>query len=104
MFQKYHVDIYMSGHVHGYERMWPLCSGVVSSKSYVNATCPIHIVNGAAGNIEGHSGYGPATDYLAYKNGNDYGFGILDVQTTTLRWSFYRSLDNQLDDSVEITK
>lgn len=59
-----HVDMYLAGHIHWYERNWPITlNGTVDSASIVNnhtyTTNPgqslVHITNGMAGNIESHS-------------------------------------------------
>ena len=57
------VDAYFSGHIHWYERMWPIgrsaidTSSVVDNTTYLTnpGTSMLHIVNGMAGNIESHS-------------------------------------------------
>jgi len=63
LFLEYGVDLYVSGHVHWYERMFPIGNGTIDHSSIVNnstyRTNPgvsvTHIVNGMAGNIETHS-------------------------------------------------
>jgi len=103
LFLKYNVDLYMSGHVHAYERQYPVCNGALQQSNYVNPTCPVHIVNGAAGNIEGHTGFGSQRDWNAYRNSADYGFGMLTVfNSTTLQWQFFRASDNGLDDAFTL--
>lgn len=53
------VDLHISGHNHQYERSWPVsgCNkdyqGCTVTKSYHNPTQPVHIVNGAGGDVEG---------------------------------------------------
>lgn len=43
-----------SGHVHAYERHWPVFSGL-AYRSYDDPPFPVHVISGAAGNIEGLS-------------------------------------------------
>lgn len=52
LFYKYGVDLYLNGHVHGYERSWPVYQSK-EVRSYVQPDRPIHILSGSAGNIEG---------------------------------------------------
>jgi len=105
LLEQYNVDIFMAAHVHGYERMWPICDGVTEQKSYDNPKCPISIVNGAAGNVEGHETFEDPTDYLAHINSKDYGFARMEVyNSTSIRWLWYRASDNGLDDDVWIHK
>jgi len=102
---KYNVDIYFAGHVHWYERMWPLGKNAkVEQKNYVNPTYPIYIINGAAGNVEGHT-TGKAKDYSAFINDEDYGYGRVTVfNSTVLLWQFFHATDNHLVDEIYITK
>jgi len=102
---KYDVDIYMSAHVHGYERMWPICANGVPQTTYVNPTCPVHIVNGAAGNVEGHADFGNTQPYVVYRDSADYGFARLDVYNgTSLHWAFYRATDDTIADEFWLSK
>ena len=50
---KYSVDVVFMGHVHWYERLWPVFNNTVQQRNYTDATAPIYIVSGAAGNGEG---------------------------------------------------
>ena len=54
LFFKNKVDIMFAGHVHKYQRSWPVYSNKVHNGShadpYVNPTVPIQIITGAAGN------------------------------------------------------
>ena len=61
---EYEADVYLSGHIHWYERLFPMTgAGLVDTASIINNntyyTNPgksmTHIINGAAGNIESHS-------------------------------------------------
>lgn len=76
IFEKYEVDVYLSGHVHTYERSFPVVDNTVrfastggndgvgsdggggpvfeaaSKMLYEEPAAPVHIVNGAGGNIE----------------------------------------------------
>jgi len=54
------VDLVLAGHVHAYERLYPIYKGQVDLESiskdksvYANPKFPVHIVCGAGGNREG---------------------------------------------------
>jgi hypothetical protein len=54
------VDMVLAGHVHAYERLYPIYQGKVDFESiskdksvYTNPKFPVHIVCGAGGNREG---------------------------------------------------
>jgi hypothetical protein len=104
LFLKYNVDLVFHGHIHDYERLYSVANGKVMDKTYVNSPAPIYIVNGAAGNVEGHSSAGSAA-VAAFVDDKHYGYGFLNVvNATTLGWSFYSAADQTLIDSITITK
>ena len=48
------VDLYLAGHLHNYERTWPVSrNGTVVAKSYSGAASTVHVVVGMAGCDEG---------------------------------------------------
>ena len=112
---KYHVDIMMNGHVHSYERTHPVYKRQVETTSpkLHNIRSPIHIINGAGGNIEGIT-----PDFLFYYGHNwtaniyneDEGYGILRTlydavsKIHTLKFDFHSATSNAVVDSVVITK
>ncbi len=48
------VDLFFNGHVHGYERNWPVYKSEVEQKSYDNPRSTVHVMAGAAGDMEGN--------------------------------------------------
>jgi len=105
LFNKYNVDIYFSGHVHWYERLWPIApGGKVTQHNYNNPAVPIYIINGAAGNVEGHAS-GDQKSISAFIDKKHYGYGRVSVDnSTTLLWQFFSAENNALIDEVTITK
>jgi hypothetical protein len=101
----------MVGHVHGYERQWPVFNNTVTSKDYNNPNGGVpHIVNGSGGNIEGlvfnfemQNSIWHAKHYL-----DDEGYGILratqDGNDEVLQWKFYSATDNKEQDEIIIQK
>jgi len=105
LFLQYGVDFYFCGHVHLYERLWPVLKGTTAQKDYNNPKSPVYIINGAAGNIEGHSTAGSPLDYLAFSNAQDYGYGYLTViNSTAAKWDWYSATDQTLKDSITVIK
>jgi acid phosphatase len=107
LFLQYDVDMYFCGHVHWYERMYPVAQGQITQKDYNNPTVPVYIVNGAGGNVEGHEGtdknHFPA--YQALWNNEDFGFGQLSIQSPNqLQWTFYRGADLTVLDHITLVK
>ncbi|CAK8992480.1 unnamed protein product [Durusdinium trenchii] len=53
LFQAYQVDLFLGGHLHNYERTWPVVQNVTVAKSYSNPKATVHAVIGNAGDSEG---------------------------------------------------
>lgn len=106
MFHQYNVDIYLCGHVHAYERHYPIYRNQYV-KSYNNPTGLTGVVIGCAGNIEGHQNkwVDPIPGYCAVHNGDDYGYGILRVHNdTNLQWTFYTAGNSTIADDFMLYK
>jgi len=105
LFNKYGVDIYFSGHVHWYERLYAIApGGVIQNQNYTNPTAPVYIVNGAAGNVEGHS-TGSQQPFTAKIDSSDYGYGKISFASSSeLKWQYFRATDKSLVDEITLTK
>lgn len=117
LFLEHGVDAYLSGHIHWYERLYPLGangtivkSAILDKKTYKakKGKSIMHIVNGMAGNIESHSTLSPGapvlniTNVLNYK---DYGFSKLTIHSAKkLTWSFIKGSDGSVGDKVTLYK
>ncbi|CAE7368668.1 Acp7 [Symbiodinium sp. CCMP2592] len=53
LFQHHKVDLFLGGHLHNYERTWPVMQNVTVAKSYTNPQATVHAVIGNAGDSEG---------------------------------------------------
>lgn len=113
LFKKYNVDLYLCGHVHGYERQRPTYQNIPSSfenYSYTNPQDPIYIVDGAAGNIEGLSKFDIAKipSWNVLYNFKDFGYGIIEFapssHSNSLEWSYYTDQGGNLYDRMTVTK
>ncbi|OBT80077.1 hypothetical protein VF21_01118 [Pseudogymnoascus sp. 05NY08] len=109
------VDAYLSGHIHYYERMYPLTStGAVDSDSVINQntyrTNPgvsmTHIINGMAGNIESHSILsGKIQPKTAVLDMTHYGFNKLTFfNSTAMKFAFVLGKDGSIADEVTLLK
>jgi len=107
LFHRYGVDMYICGHVHAYERMWPIYKGKAVQKDYFQPNATTYVVIGNAGNIEGLSQDWVRTDpdWLASRNDQDFGYALLHFpDSSTLHWELHRSGDNALLDEFDIRK
>jgi hypothetical protein len=86
----YKTNIIFSGHVHAYERTYPIYN------NKINKNGPIYIVIGTGGNSEGHyTNYLNKPEWSAYRNGLEYGYGKLEIfNKTTSKWSFIINDEN----------
>ena len=68
------VNIVFSGHVHAYERTYPVY------KNRTDKYAPVYITIGDGGNLEGlDNKYYEQPKWSAYRNGTQYGHGILSL-------------------------
>ncbi|KUJ06529.1 acid phosphatase AphA [Mollisia scopiformis] len=114
---EYSVDAYLSGHIHWYERMWPMgFNGTIDSSSIVNDNTYLtnpgksmtHIVNGMAGNIESHSTLDagestlPLTAVLDFEH---YGFSkIRFINESAITFTFIMGDDGSAGDELMLLK
>ncbi|TPX07727.1 uncharacterized protein E0L32_010623 [Thyridium curvatum] len=111
------VDAYFSGHIHWYERMWPMGrngtidkGSVVNNKTYTTnpGVSMTHIVNGMAGNIESHSTLDPKKGVLpitAVLDQTHYGFSKLVVHNASVvTWQFVLGNGSGIGDELTLIK
>ncbi|KAH8703115.1 acid phosphatase AphA [Talaromyces proteolyticus] len=117
LFFEYGVDVYLSGHIHWYERLFPLgTNGTIDSKSIVNNhtyyTNPgksiTHLINGMAGNIESHSTLSAGKNIeniTAVLDQVHFGLSKLTFfNETALKWEFVRGDDGSIGDYLYLLK
>jgi predicted phosphodiesterase len=92
LFYENNVNIVFSGHVHAYERSYPVYKNITDKYGTV------YITIGDGGNLEGHDDkYYQQPKWSAYRNGTQYGHGILTLlDKERLLWKWYRNKDGQL--------
>jgi hypothetical protein len=97
------VDAVVCGHVHDYERTWPVKDSIVQGKSYVNATAPFYIVNGAGGNHEGleHATLSQPWEAAAV---NEWGFLVVEATPTIFSAKYIQANTNKIVDQWVIRK
>ncbi|CAF0938170.1 unnamed protein product [Adineta steineri] len=105
LLQQYNVDFYVSGHVHWYERLYPIdANGNPIAYNYDNQPGPIHIINGAGGAPEGKASVKTPISASA-KIVSAFGFARLELKdASNARLSFVDSKTMQEVDSVNITR
>jgi hypothetical protein len=90
LFYKYSVNIVFNGHVHDYERTYP----VFRNKTDIHGT--VYITIGNAGNLEGlDNKYLEQPEWSAFRNGTEYGYGtftIIDKNKLLWKWNVNKGL------------
>lgn len=116
LFLEYGVDAYFAGHIHWYERLFPLGSnGTINKDAIINnntyLTSPgksiTHVVNGMAGNIESHSTLGSDTvlNITAVLDQMHYGFTKMNVESAEkITFEFVRGDGQGLGDQFTLIK
>ncbi|KAJ6113302.1 Metallo-dependent phosphatase-like protein [Penicillium sp. IBT 18751x] len=110
------VDAYLSGHIHWYERLFPMGNSKIDTASVINnntyqtnaGKSMTHIINGMAGNIESHSEFSTGeslTNITAVLNKSEYGFSKMTVvNSTALKWEYVRGNDGSVGDYLWLVK
>lgn len=85
LFHKHHVSLIIAGHVHAYERTFPVFQNSTTPSG------PTYLVIGDGGNREGHASeyQTPQPSWSAFRNGTAYGHGRLTlVNDSYMLWEW----------------
>lgn len=98
VFFKNHVNLVFTGHVHAYERTYPVF------KNETRADGVVYVTIGDGGNREGHAAtYYEQPAWSAYRNGTQYGHGQLSLWSKDkLTWRWFRNVDGQIFSKDEL--
>jgi len=66
LMRQYSVDVYLTGHEHNYERLWPIWNGTFI-QTYDSPGKPVHVVTGSAGAYSKDT-FGPPAAFDAYRS------------------------------------
>lgn len=83
LFNKYNVDLVLTGHNHFYQRNSPTANGVPDPNELNNPTAPWYIVNGIAGHYAGKAGYTLDPPYSRFVQNTYYGWSRLSFHNCT---------------------
>lgn len=113
---EYKVDMYLSGHIHWYERLYPLnndtivTSDIIDKNTFKTGTGSslTHVINGMAGNIESHSELSSGESILnitVVLDTTHYGFSKLTFHDAkTASWQFIKGDDGSVGDEFTMVK
>ncbi len=95
LYETYGVDIVFFGHIHDYERSWPLRDGKIDEQGVTYLQ-----IGGAGGGLED---YAPTRSWFTAKVRRTHHYCLLSVHAGTLRLQVY-DLEGRMFDSLEIHK
>ena len=102
-----HVALIFGGHIHSYERSYPMAQWNATQLNYDAPNAPVYVVQGSSGNRESNSGFPTNPPAWSAARSSNIGFGLLQASTTSLHFQFFTadaSNGPQLTDEFTITK
>jgi len=106
LFHQYEVDLFVAGHMHSYERSYPVYREQVIDRTYEGNQATVYLIVGAAGCQEYLDDFDEAAVYpwSAAKSAS-YGYGKLTVYNQThIHWEQILDEDGSTLDQVWMTK
>ena len=93
LLHKNRVNLVINGHVHAYERTFPVYKNEVNDDHGI-----VYITIGDGGNLEGHADeYYKQPVWSAFRNGTQYGHGEIEIfNKTTMEWRWFRNIDGEI--------
>ena len=96
LYEKYGVDIVWNGHIHSYERTWPVQAGAAKEKD-----APIYMVTGGGGG--GLETPGPVRPFFQNHVRHGHHYVMVHINGGTLEFRAY-TLDDRMFDTYRLTK
>jgi len=105
LFIKYHVDVYLCGHQHMYERVYPVVNGTVKQKGneFKNPGATIHVNQATGGVFTDLSYIDPQPDWSAARN-SEWGYGKFSASNTVFHYEFIHQDSGEIVDQFTLTK
>ncbi|KAJ8527468.1 hypothetical protein ON010_g14794 [Phytophthora cinnamomi] len=110
---KYKVDLVLQGHVHAYERQYPVANGSAvmhgvskDATTYKNPQAPVYVISGSAGGPEGLYKYKhpESPKWHAVMDNKHYSVTLLSVSPTNLTLTTVESATGAVIDKFSVLK
>lgn len=95
LYEKYNVDIVFYGHIHDYERTWPLRQNQISHENGV-----VYIQTGGGGG--GLENYAPTRSWFTQKVHRDHNFCLVNVHANRLEFQAIDQNGNLFDTFLRV--
>jgi hypothetical protein len=105
---KYKVDIVQTGHLHNYERTYPVHKGKALMKGinhthYIDPQAPVYMTQGTAGALIKEKFVKPAPEWSASRQ-DKYGYGKIIIKGNRLKYQFISIPAGRISDEFTIVK
>jgi len=106
LFNEFDVDVIFWGHIHWYERFFPVAPGGIKAQDdYMNPGVPVYMLPAAPGNVEGLTQGDITNNYTAFLSNDRNGLGLMTIiNHTVIEWNYYESDNQALLDTMTIVK
>mmetsp|Transcript_54517 Transcript_54517/g.118620 ORF Transcript_54517/g.118620 Transcript_54517/m.118620 type:complete len:195 (-) Transcript_54517:29-613(-) len=101
LMHKYGVDLYLCGHEHNYERLWPVLNGTYTT-TYDAPGKPVHVVTGSGG-AYGKDTFGGAGPWDAFRS-NQWSYSDVMVNRTHMVFRQRLATNSTVLDQFTLTR
>jgi 3',5'-cyclic AMP phosphodiesterase CpdA len=95
LYEKYGVDVVWTGHIHSYERTWPIVKGQASPKGPIYVVC-----GGGGGGLETH---GPTRPEFSNRIRHGHHYCVVSINGKTFEMSAF-DIEGRMFDNLKIEK
>lgn len=106
IFVKHNVDLVLSGHIHAYERSWPMANGKPTQLNYHDCKAPVYVTTGTTGNdvIADKLTMKSPWSAVSKSGSGTESYGILKIKSKELNYKQISLIDSSIIDSFTISK
>ena len=101
LMSQFEVDVYLTGHEHNYERLWPVLNGSIT-KSYAAPGKPVHVVTGSGG-AYGKDTFGDQGPWDAFRS-SEWSYSDIHANQTHLVLKQRLTTNSSVIDGFSLTR
>ena len=104
LFTKYKIDVYMAGHMHYYESLYPSINFKTTQRNFTNPTAPVYITSGNGGPPSFDS-FNNGTIFSTRKQSREFSYGrVIIYNHTHFKFQQVVNNNNSILDEIIIIK